>query len=119
MGSVRGLQPGVGAARLTPGIRRAGLVHAPDSDRSVVDLACGTGFYSRLFKRRGATEVCGIDVSGEMVDVARRIEGADPLGGRRYDIATAVNLLNYSETVDAMTAMCRTIHAAVRPGGRP
>ncbi|MFJ8929519.1 class I SAM-dependent methyltransferase [Streptomyces sp. NPDC102364] len=102
------------------------------SGRSVVDLACGTGFYSRLFKRRGATEVCGIDVSGEMVDVARRIESADPLGvryavgdvattdalgGRRYDIATAVNLLNYSETVDAMTAMCRTIHAAVRPGG--
>ncbi|MCX5536773.1 hypothetical protein OG785_40190 [Streptomyces sp. NBC_00006] len=32
-------------------------------------------------------------------------------------MATAVNLLNYSETVDGMTAMCRTIHAAVRPGG--
>lgn len=102
------------------------------SGRSVVDLACGTGFYSRLFKRRGATDVCGVDVSGQMVDVARRIEGAEPLGvryavgdvattdvlgGRQYDIATAVNLLNYSETVDAMTAMCRTIHAAVRPGG--
>ncbi|MFF3492894.1 class I SAM-dependent methyltransferase [Streptomyces sp. NPDC002795] len=100
--------------------------------RSVVDLACGTGFYSRLFKRRGATDVCGVDVSGEMVDVARRIESSDPLGvryavgdiattdalgGRRYDIATAVNLINYSETVEAMTAMCRTIHAAVRPGG--
>ncbi|WP_306321940.1 MULTISPECIES: bifunctional 2-polyprenyl-6-hydroxyphenol methylase/3-demethylubiquinol 3-O-methyltransferase UbiG [unclassified Streptomyces] len=102
------------------------------SGRSVLDLACGTGFYSRLFKRRGAVDVFGVDVSGEMVDVARRIESADPLGVRyavgdvatggalgegRYDIATAVNLLNYSETVDAMTAMCRSIHAALAPGG--
>ncbi|WP_353962550.1 class I SAM-dependent methyltransferase [Streptomyces sp. NBC_00006] len=45
---------------------------APRSCRSVVDLACGTGFYNRLFKRRGATDVWGIDVSGEMVVVARR-----------------------------------------------
>ncbi|MFJ9174834.1 class I SAM-dependent methyltransferase [Streptomyces sp. NPDC102360] len=100
--------------------------------RSVVDLACGTGFYSRLFKRRGATDVYGVDVSGEMVDVARRIESTDPLGVRyavgdvatsdalgvrRYDIATAVNLLNYAETVDTMAAMCRAIHDAIRPGG--
>ncbi|MGP3769211.1 class I SAM-dependent methyltransferase [Streptomyces sp. SDT5-1] len=100
--------------------------------RSVLDLACGTGFYSREFKRRGAADVCGVDVSGEMVEVARRIETAEPLGVRYavgdvattdapgdtpYDVATAVNLLNYAETIDAMTAMCRTIHASLRPGG--
>lgn len=102
------------------------------SGRSVLDLACGTGFYSRAFKRRGAADVCGVDVSGEMVEAARRIEAAEPLGVRyavgdvattvapgdtAYDLATAVNLLNYAETVEAMTAMCRTIHAWLRPGG--
>ncbi|MFE1950329.1 MULTISPECIES: class I SAM-dependent methyltransferase [Streptomyces] len=100
--------------------------------RSVLDLACGTGFYSREFKRRGADDVLGVDVSGEMINAALRIEEADPLGVRyavgdvarpdslgpgRYDLATAVNLLNYADTTDTMTAMCRTIHAALAPGG--
>ncbi|MZD04426.1 methyltransferase domain-containing protein, partial [Streptomyces sp. SID5785] len=100
--------------------------------RSVLDLACGTGFYSREFGRRGAVDVLGVDVSGEMVAVARRIEEAAPLGVRyvvgdvarsavpgdaRFDVATAVNLLNYADTTDTMTAMCRTVAAALRPGG--
>nr|WP_275305802.1 methyltransferase domain-containing protein [Streptomyces yunnanensis] len=45
--------------------------------KSVLDLASGTGFYSREFKRRGATEVLGIDISGEMVSVARELEERD------------------------------------------
>ncbi|MFB7165992.1 class I SAM-dependent methyltransferase [Streptomyces sp. NPDC056242] len=37
------------------------------SGKSVLDLACGTGFYSREFRRRGATDVFGVDISGEMI----------------------------------------------------
>jgi SAM-dependent methyltransferase len=99
---------------------------------AVADLACGTGFYSREWKRRGAADVLGVDVSGEMVGVARRMEDDTPLGVRyavgdvakegvlgddRFDLATAVNLLNYCDTTDTMTAMCRTIAGALRPGG--
>ncbi|WP_437751213.1 class I SAM-dependent methyltransferase [Sorangium sp. So ce1389] len=29
----------------------------------MLDLACGTGFYSRLVKSLGAAEVVGVDVS--------------------------------------------------------
>nr|WP_311775868.1 class I SAM-dependent methyltransferase [Streptomyces lateritius] len=39
--------------------------------RSILDLASGTGFYSREFRRRGAADVLGIDISSEMVSVAR------------------------------------------------
>ncbi|MFH9349700.1 class I SAM-dependent methyltransferase [Kitasatospora sp. NPDC017646] len=35
--------------------------------KTVLDLACGTGFYSRKLRRRGAAEVLGIDISSEMI----------------------------------------------------
>ncbi|WP_035844348.1 class I SAM-dependent methyltransferase [Kitasatospora azatica] len=99
--------------------------------KSVLDLACGTGFYSREVKRRGATEVFGVDISGEMIAVAREIERRDPLGlsyevgdvaelrplDRRFDIALAVQCLNYAEDIAAMQRMCRNVHQNLVPGG--
>lgn len=103
-------------------------------DKSVLDLACGTGFYSREFKRRGATDVFGVDISVEMIAAARGIEQRDPLGvryevgdvaelrpqeaqDRRFDIALAVQCLNYAEDIAAMERMCRNIHRSLAPGG--
>ncbi|WP_031482355.1 class I SAM-dependent methyltransferase [Streptomyces bicolor] len=99
--------------------------------RSVLDVACGTGFYSREFKRRGATEVLGVDISVEMIAAARQIEQRDPLGaryevgdvaelrplGRRFDIAVGVQCLNYAEDIAAMERMCHNIHRSLVPGG--
>ncbi|MFH9726142.1 class I SAM-dependent methyltransferase [Streptomyces sp. NPDC017254] len=99
--------------------------------KKVIDLACGTGFYSRELKRRGAADVFGIDVSGEMIRAAEGIEQAAPLGVRyevgdvadlslaeeRFDLATAVMLLNYAETVDEFELMCRRVHASLKSGG--
>lgn len=101
------------------------------SGRSVLDLACGTGFYSREFKRRGATDVFGVDISVEMIAAARDIEQRDPLGvryevgdvaelralDRPFDIALGVQCLNYAEDVAAMERMCRSIHRSLVPGG--
>ncbi|WP_116209511.1 class I SAM-dependent methyltransferase [Streptomyces olivoreticuli] len=98
--------------------------------KSVLDLASGTGFYSREFKRRGATDVLGIDISGEMVAVAEQLEDRNPLGvryevgdvselrplGQRFDVATAVQLLNYADDVAAMERMCRNVHRSLAPG---
>ncbi|MEU5429606.1 class I SAM-dependent methyltransferase [Streptomyces olivoreticuli] len=98
--------------------------------KSVLDLASGTGFYSREFKRRGATDVLGIDISGEMVAVAEQLEDRNPLGVRyevddvselrpieqRFDVATAVQLLNYADDVAAMERMCRNVHRSLAPG---
>ncbi|QGV82337.1 class I SAM-dependent methyltransferase [Streptomyces ficellus] len=102
------------------------------SGKSVLDLACGTGFYSREFKRRGADEVFGVDISVEMIAAARDRERRDPLGvryevgdvtelralDRRFDIALGVQCLNYAEDVAAMERMCRNIHRNLLPGGR-
>ncbi|MGW5782251.1 class I SAM-dependent methyltransferase [Streptomyces sp. NPDC003863] len=99
--------------------------------RSVLDLASGTGFYSRELKRRGASEVLGIDISGEMVAAARAFEESEPLGVRYevgdvaelreldepFDLALGVQLLNYAPDVAAMERMCRNVHRSLRPGG--
>jgi toxoflavin synthase len=101
------------------------------SGRSVLDLACGTGFYSREFKRRGATEVFGVDISVEMIAAAKQIERRDPLDvryevgdvaelrllDRPFDIALGVQCLNYAEDISALERMCRNIHRSLVPGG--
>ncbi|AEW98293.1 class I SAM-dependent methyltransferase [Streptantibioticus cattleyicolor] len=101
------------------------------SGKSVLDLACGTGFYSRQFKRRGATDVFGVDISAEMIAVARQMEEREPLGvrydvgdvtelrptDRRFDIALGVQCLNYAESATALERMCRNIHQSLPPGG--
>ncbi|MBT2451408.1 class I SAM-dependent methyltransferase [Streptomyces sp. ISL-43] len=98
--------------------------------KSVLDLASGTGFYSREFKRRGAADVFGVDISGEMIAVAQAFEERDPLGVRyevgdvaelnalelQFDVAVAVQLLNYAEDVAAMDRMCRNVHRSLAPG---
>ncbi|MFE0187824.1 class I SAM-dependent methyltransferase [Streptomyces sp. NPDC058989] len=98
--------------------------------KSVLDLASGTGFYSREFKRRGAAEVLGIDISGEMIAVAQKLEEHDPLGvhyevgdaselrpfEQRFDVAVGVHLLNYAEDLATMERMCRNVHRSLKPG---
>lgn len=50
------------------------------SNPSVLDLACGDGFYTRQLKFRGATKVVGVDVSEKMVELAEKAEEKNPLG---------------------------------------
>ncbi|AZP21865.1 class I SAM-dependent methyltransferase [Streptomyces aquilus] len=99
--------------------------------KSVLDLACGTGFYSREFKRRGATDVFGVDISGEMIAAARDIERREPLGVRyevgdvaelpplepKFDVALGVQCLNYADSIAELDRMCRNIHRNLVPGG--
>jgi SAM-dependent methyltransferase len=99
--------------------------------KSVLDLASGTGFYSREFKRRGAAEVVGVDISGEMVAVAQGLEEREPLGVRyetgdvaglrsfeeRFDVVLGVNMLNYAEDGATMERMCRAVRQNLKPGG--
>ncbi|WP_416973778.1 class I SAM-dependent methyltransferase [Streptomyces sp. 4F14] len=100
--------------------------------KSVLDLACGTGFYSRRIKRLGAARVLGADVSPAMVEAARAIEERAPLGvrytvadvtrlpvpERPFDVASAVYLLNYAEDAAEMEAMCRSVRRSLAPGAR-
>ena len=99
--------------------------------RAVLDLACGEGVYARQFKRAGAAEVTGVDISEAMVELAAAEERADPIGCRYVcadaaaftperpaDIVTAIYLLNYARTADAIVRFGRACFRALRPGGR-
>jgi toxoflavin synthase len=41
---------------------------------SVLDLACGEGFYTRLLRQTGAGRVVGVDLSAGMIALARQEE---------------------------------------------
>jgi ubiquinone/menaquinone biosynthesis C-methylase UbiE len=98
--------------------------------QSVLDIACGEGFYTRLLRQRGAAQVMGIDLSQSMIELAQRQEAAHRLGieyvvgdaralpAAHHDLAVAAYLLNYAQTRDELQAMCDAIGRSLKPGGR-
>ncbi len=99
--------------------------------RSVLDVACGTGFYARLFHDLGATRVVGVDSAGEMVGYARHVEEREPRGITyeqhdaatlpvlgEFDVVTAVWLLGYADDVPAVDRMVGNLKANLAPGGK-
>lgn len=91
--------------------------------KSLLDLACGDGFYTRRFRAEcGADPVMGIDLSPKLIERAQAIERHEPLGieykvgdavelelERRFDVATAIHLLHYLESGDEIEALLKTI----------
>ena len=98
---------------------------------SVLDVACGEGFYTRLLRQGGAAQVTGVDLSPGMIELARKQEAQHRLGinyvvgdarelniEEPRDLAVAAYLLNYACNRDELLAMCRGIAKSLRPGGR-
>ena len=98
---------------------------------SVVDIACGEGFYSRLLRQYGAKKVVGIDLSARMIELARAQGVEHRLGidytvgdGRElaqreeYDLAVAAYLLNYARDRHELGTMCNSIARCLGPAGR-
>jgi SAM-dependent methyltransferase len=107
-----------------------GLMGRP-AGRSVLDLACGSGFYSRLIRAAGARRVVGVDLSAAMIGLARREEEASPAGveyhvgdaaaldlGETFDLVFAAYLFNYARTAEELLAMGRSVSRHLAPGGR-
>ncbi|MEM8876527.1 MAG: methyltransferase domain-containing protein [Pseudomonadota bacterium] len=46
--------------------------HMPDLSAAVLDVGCGTGLSGAAFAKHGFTTIDGSDVSGGMLDIARR-----------------------------------------------
>jgi len=97
----------------------------------VLDLACGDGFYTRRLMARGAAEAVGVDLSSEMIELARDAERAAPLGCRyqvadvgdlgnlgEFDLVNAAYLFNYARTRDELRRLCNAAADNLRPGGR-
>lgn len=102
----------------------------------VLDLACGTGYYTRALFEWGASEVVGYDISPEMIRVARLEakgwglaadkkceffvgDASEPflVEGGPVDIVFGAWLLNYAPTAEVMTRMWTNIAKNLRPGG--
>ena len=99
--------------------------------KTVLDLACGEGFYTRLLRRAGTRQVTGVDVSAAMIELAEAEERRNPLGclyvradaaafrpDGSVDLVVAAYLLNYARTPGQLLRFCRSCHDALRPGGR-
>ena len=99
----------------------------------VLDLACGTGYYSRLLLSWGAAHVVGVDISSTMIEAARASlspseaesltflvgDCSQPLviDSGPFDVVLGSWLLNYAPSGAEMTRMFLNISAQLKPGG--
>lgn len=99
--------------------------------KRVIDVACGTGFFTRKLREAGAAEVLGLDISERMIELARAEEESRPLGidyvvedaraeepKRDFDLAVAAWLLVYAQSRAELGRFCRGLARLLRPGGR-
>ena len=103
--------------------------------KTVLDLGCGEGFYSRRLRDLGAASVLGVDISGGMVALAQAAEAAGGAGRSgtieyrvadvrtagqlgAFDLVTSFFMLNHALDRADLLAMCRGIAANLKPGGR-
>ena len=99
--------------------------------KSLLDLACGDGFYTRRFRVECAADpVMGIDLSPKQIERAQAIERRAPLGieyrvgdvtrlglERRFEVATAIHMLHYLENAQEIEAALRTIYGVLDASG--
>ncbi|WP_323122705.1 class I SAM-dependent methyltransferase [Burkholderia alba] len=99
--------------------------------QSVLDLACGFGFFGREIHRRGAASVVGVDISEKMIDLARQesLKYGDPLAFHvgnvaemgtlgQFDLVNAAWLFNYAESPEELGKMFKAVKANLKPGGK-
>ena len=99
--------------------------------KSILDLGCGEGFYARQFSHAGATRVVGVDISPQMLELAKQKEARNSLGieylvadvrelGQigSFDLVAASYLLNHAQTKEQLLQMCQTISVNLKPNGR-
>lgn len=107
-----------------------------DFERTVLDLGCGTGFYSERLLEWGACSVTGVDISPVMLIGARarlnhgpfaaravfvQGDGLEPrvYGGEahHFDVVTGAWFLNYAKDPAELENMFTTISANLKPSG--
>jgi SAM-dependent methyltransferase len=98
--------------------------------KTVLDIACGYGFFTRLLKKLNAASVTGIDFSPNMISLAKKYEEKERLGieyftgnaitlGKvgQYDLVFAGFLLNYASNIRELQNMCDSISINLQNNG--
>ncbi len=101
--------------------------HLPaDKNATIVDLACGGGDFLYFLKRRGYTNLTGVDLSPQQVTLARQVipqvEEGDVIAfleknPGRFDLITAFDLIEHL-TKDEVLSFLEKAYAALKPGGK-
>ncbi len=99
--------------------------------KSVLDLACGYGYFGRELHRRGATKVVGVDISEKMIELAKaksKLHGDDIEFYRqnvcemqlneKFDIIIAAFLFHYSTSTEEFEAMFQAAADHLKPSGK-
>ena len=98
--------------------------------KTALDLACGNGIYTRILASFGPKSVVGVDISKEMIQIAQESEDTQRLGikyivgdvlslrlDKKFDVITAVYLLNYARTGEELARMCGTVRSHLADDG--
>ncbi|MDB5244175.1 MAG: hypothetical protein JWN18_45 [Parcubacteria group bacterium] len=96
----------------------------------ILDLACGSGYGSRMLAERGA-RVTGVDIAPEMIAKAQEIEALDALGityivsdakkldlHKTFDIVAPSFLFNYAKDKQELIELIATAAIHLNTGGR-
>jgi SAM-dependent methyltransferase len=96
-------------------------------DKDVLDIACGTGYGSRILADHGARSVVGADISAEAVEFAKnhysgprvRFEIADAQTLEQFDDAVFDAVISFEtiEHVPEDEGCLRAVHRVLKPGG--
>lgn len=104
----------------------------PLDGASVLDLATGTGIGLRLVRAAGASQLVGVDISPQMLEIAKvTTPGAEfhtadcskPLGHLglepgRFDVVLGVWLLNQCPSVAELNGLWANVATYLKPGGK-
>ena len=94
---------------------------------AILDIGCGYGRLIHFLKEAGYQNICGIDVSRQLIDITRQMgltctQCADMfafLDGKedRYDVVTMMDVLEHLEKQQIFTIL-DNVFSSLRPGGR-
>lgn len=98
--------------------------HGLLTGKRVLDLACGHGLYTRQLKALNCDYILGVDISSEMIKLAKDVERREPQGieyqvvdakqlkhpEKLFNLVTAFYLLCYAHTRDELLEMACTIY---------
>ena len=92
----------------------------------VLDIGCGIGSLVKTFKHAGYTDVTGIDLSGEMVEVAHSLGISEVQQGdlndflvnnkNSFDLITGIDIIEHF-TKDELVSLLILVKEALKPNG--